>query len=208
MLKTLFKSVDSVENGEEALALYKSNKYDIVLSDIQMPKINGVELVQEIYNINQNQMIIVLSAFDDSKYLLPLINLGIERFIKKPIDYDELTNSLLNVSKKVIENSQFNNDSIILLDNSFTFDKEKDLMYCNNDLVALTKYEIIFMQLISDNVGKVYSNDNIVAYYDSVNEKIDTENIRKLVSKLRRKIPKDSIESLYGVGYRLISINT
>ncbi len=208
MLKTLFKSVDSVENGEEALALYKSNKYDIVLSDIQMPKINGVELVQEIYNINQNQMIIVLSAFDDSKYLLPLINLGIERFIKKPIDYDELTNSLLNVSKKVIENCQFNNDSIILLDNSFTFDKEKDLMYCNNDLVALTKYEIIFMQLISDNVGKVYSNDNIVAYYDSVNEKIDTENIRKLVSKLRRKIPKDSIESLYGVGYRLISINT
>ena len=51
---------------------------------------NGIELTENIYNINESQILIILSAYDDSKYLLPLVNLGIEQFIKKPIDYQEL----------------------------------------------------------------------------------------------------------------------
>lgn len=106
ILKKFFGKVDGSKNGEDALKQYKefyishSKYYDIVISDIQMPRMNGVELVENIYITNPEQIIIVLSAFDDSKYLLPLINLGIEQFIKKPIDYQDLIKVLQKATKK------------------------------------------------------------------------------------------------------------
>ncbi|ADN09493.1 response regulator transcription factor [Sulfurimonas autotrophica] len=210
ILKTFFQQVDSVSNGEEAIELYTKNGsdyYDIVLTDIKMPKLSGVLLTEAIYAINPEQTIIVLSAHDESSYLLPLINLGIERFVKKPIDYQELMEVLTNAAKKInlINNtSECKNSSFVHLSNTCKYDKVKKLFYENEKTIYLTKYEIIFFTLLTENIGKIYSNEDIVAYYQSLNENIDPQNIRKLVSKLRKKIPANLIESIYGVGYRLV----
>ena len=99
ILKNFFNSVDAVDDGDKALELYKKSSYDIVLTDIRMPVMDGIELTQKIYEINPEQCIIILSAHDESKYLIPLINLGVSQFIKKPIDYQELMDSLLKISK-------------------------------------------------------------------------------------------------------------
>ncbi|QOY51113.1 response regulator transcription factor [Candidatus Sulfurimonas baltica] len=211
ILKNFFKRVDTAVNGEDALKKYKdyhnenSTYYDIILSDIQMPRLNGVELVANIYNINSNQKVIILSAYDDSKYLLPLINLGIEQFIKKPIDYQNLLQALLNASKNVKLSNKKDKDefSIIKLNDSFTFNKESNLILNNGTAIPITKYEIIFLQILIQNIGKIYSNEDITAHYCSLNECLDTTNIRKLVSKLRKKLPDNCIESIYGIGYRL-----
>jgi DNA-binding response OmpR family regulator len=214
ILKNFFNTVDSAVNGEDALKKYKdsfktnSKYFDIILSDIQMPRLNGVELVKNIYNINPEQIVIIVSAHDDTKYLLPLINLGIEQFIKKPIDYQDLLYVLLNASKNAKLSKTKNNHpqelSIIKLNNSSSFNKDNNFLYNSGEMVPLTKYEIIFLQLLSDNLGKIYSNEDITAYYDSLGENLDIVNIRKLVSKLRKKLPTDCIESVYGIGYRLI----
>ncbi len=210
ILKTFFQTVDSVVNGEEAIQLYTKNGsdyYDIVLTDIKMPKLNGVLLTEAIYAINPKQIIIVLSAHDESSYLLPLLNLGIEHFLKKPIDYQELIEVLTNAAKKIkliantIENSK---SSYVHLSDTCKYDKIKKLFYKNEKIIYLTKYEIIFFTLLTENIGKIYSNEEIVAYYQSLNEIVDPQNIRKLVSKLRKKIPSNLIESIYGIGYRLV----
>jgi len=210
ILKTFFQQVDSVSNGEEAIELYTKNGsdyYDIILTDIKMPKLNGVLLTKAIYAINPKQTIIVLSAHDESSYLLPLINLGIERFVKKPIDYQELMEVLTNAAKKIhlIKNqSESNISSFVHLSDTCKYDKVKKLFYEDEKTIYLTKYEIIFFSLLTENMGKIYSNEDIVTYYQSLNENIDPQNIRKLVSKLRKKIPANLIESIYGVGYRLV----
>ncbi len=211
ILKNFFHSVDSAVNGRDALETYKefynknSKNYDIVISDIQMPKLNGVELIKEIYTLNPSQIVIVLSAHDESKYLLPLINIGIEYFLKKPIDYQEFLSVLLNSAKKVYSTSLLNtNGTKIRLSDEHTFDIKNNYLVHNKDIVYLTKYEILFMQLLSQNIGKIYTNEDIVSFYISNNDKIDATNIRKLVSKLRKKLPKKCIESIYGVGYRLL----
>lgn len=213
ILKNFFKEVDSAKNGEEAFFKYKkyhhenSKYYDIVISDIQMPKINGVELTKKIYTINSTQTIIILSAFDNSHYLLPLINLGIEHFIKKPLDYQEFLKVLLNTSRKIIKLQNLNenekNEKINLNEN-FIFNKNTKTLTNKNENIYLTNYEIIFMELITTNVGKVYSNKEIVDGYQDNDKEIDTQNIRKLVSKLRKKLPTDTIESVYGIGYKII----
>ena len=210
ILKVFFQEVDSVSNGEEAIELYSKNGvnyYDIVLTDIKMPKLNGILLTEAIYTINPLQNIIILSAHDESIYLLPLVNLGIERFIKKPIDYQELIEVLTHTAKKInfTKTIDHPNASFIMLNDTCKYDKIKKLFYEKDKTIYLTKYEIIFFELLTKNIGQIYSNEDIVAYYHSLNENIDSQNIRKLVSKLRKKIPANLIESIYGVGYRLIS---
>ncbi len=212
ILKKFFHHVDSSSNGKDALIKYKqyhethSKYYDIVISDIQMPKLNGVELTKEIYIMNPSQTVIVLSAHDESKYLLPLVNIGIEYFIKKPIDYQEFLEVLLNTSKKIHHTTPHNSSKAtkIQLGEEYTFDIKNNYLVHNKNIIYLTKYEILFMQLLSKNVGKIYSNEDIVSYYRANNDSIDATNIRKLVSKLRKKLPQKCVESIYGVGYRLL----
>ncbi len=211
ILKNFFAKVDSAQDGKEALELYSNYSqenngkfYDIVLTDIEMPNINGVELTRSIYQTNPSQSLIVLSAHDETKYLLPLINLGIEQFLKKPLDFQELLNVLLRTSQKITSNPQGTQTEIIKLSKSFTYNRESNSLHKNKENIYLTKYEIIFIQQLTENSGKIYSNEDIVDNYLKFDEKIDAQNIRKLVSKLRKKLPESSLESIYGVGYRFI----
>ena len=211
ILKNFFKEVTSAENGQNGLKSYLNYTqdndgkfYDIVLTDIKMPKMDGVELTKNIYEVNPSQSLIVLSAFDDSKYLLPLINLGIEQFLKKPLDFQELLEILLKTSKKITNKTFTNHNNTIKLNESFIYDRESKSLVNNKENIYLTKYEIIFIQLLTTNLGKIYSNEDIVANYLTFDENIDAQNIRKLVSKLRKKLPEDSLESIYGIGYRFI----
>jgi len=212
ILKNFFLKVDSVEDGAKGLEYYKksfyeNSCYDIVITDIQMPKLDGVSLTKEIYALNEEQTVVVLSAYDESNYLLPLINLGIEQFIKKPIDYQELLKVLLNISKKI---SQKNPDvappiqPITSFDEKSFFNRETKMLFRNDEKIYLTKYEIMFLELLTTQIGKIFSNEEIVAYFTKSQENIDPQNIRKLVSKLRKKLPSDKLESIYGVGYRLV----
>ena len=213
ILKNFFKSVDSMENGKDAFELYKSKQttqdsYDIVLTDIQMPKMNGVELIEKIYDINANQTVIVLSAHDESEFLLPLINLGIEHFLKKPIDYQELLTILLNTSKKISLLEDLEQDVISTnLSHNVVYDRESKMLLEGKEAIYLTKYELIFLELLLQEGNKIHSNEEIVEHFASLSEKIDPQNIRKLVSKLRKKLPENSLESIYGVGYRIIPYN-
>ncbi|MCW8894910.1 MAG: response regulator transcription factor [Sulfurimonas sp.] len=217
ILKTFFHTVNSSSNGEEALAQYRqysdtnAKHYDIVISDIRMPRLNGVELVEKIYKINPNQIIIIVSAHDDTKYLLPLINLGIQQFIKKPIDYQEFLKALLNASKNVnnltLPNVEQKQESLIKLNDSFSFCKNNSILQNTEEIIPLTKYEIIFLQLLTNNIGKIFPNEDITAEYKAQNENLDIVNIRKLVSKLRKKLPSNCVESIYGIGYRILPYN-
>jgi DNA-binding response OmpR family regulator len=91
-----------------------------------------------------------------------------------------------------------------MLDDRSRYDRENKLLLQENESVYLTKYEIIFLDLLTSQNGKIFTNEDIVNYYLAQEESINPQNIRKLVSKLRKKVPKNSIESVYGVGYRVI----
>lgn len=203
ILNSLFAKVSFGIDGAEALRTYEefhreeNQYYDIVLTDIKMPNMNGVTLIEEIYKINPQQKIVVLSAHDESEYLVPLINLGINHFIQKPIEFDRLLDVLKDISKSIVE------ETSIKLDDLSQYDRKSKLLTVNNENVYLTKYEIIFMDILSEEKGKIYKNEEIVSYYNSLGESIDMSNIRKLVSKLRKKIPSQLIESIYSIGYRI-----
>lgn len=101
----LFAKVDVAYNGVEALEKYdqffleNEKNYDIIISDIRMPQMDGVELSKEIRKINEDQEIIIISAHNESDILQSLINIGIRHFIHKPIRFDELITVLTTLNE-------------------------------------------------------------------------------------------------------------
>jgi len=104
-MKEMFSHfIDNIQvayNGEEALKIYKKDNFDIVISDIKMPKMSGIELAKEIKNITSDQEIIIISAYNDSNKLMSLIKIGISDFILKPLDFQQFLQTMLKVSKNI-----------------------------------------------------------------------------------------------------------
>ena len=94
----IFASVDTAFDGEDALEKYKLKTYDIIISDINMPRMNGFELIKEIKVQNPLQNVIIISAHNDSDYLLEAIEMGIDSFIIKPIRMEQLISVLNKVA--------------------------------------------------------------------------------------------------------------
>jgi len=99
----VFEHVDLAADGEEGLKKYEDRDYDIVITDINMPRMNGIAMIEKIIDKNPEQMIIVTSAHDESHYLMQLIDLGIEKFVIKPVDFKKLVTILYRTCKRLME---------------------------------------------------------------------------------------------------------
>jgi len=112
-LSKFFDSIDLAKDGQEGLDLYYSNKYDIIITDILMPKLNGLEMSSIIKRENENQNIIIVSAYAHTNDFIESIKLGIDGYILKPIDFEQLNTMLFKVVDKLNtfrENIEYQNN--------------------------------------------------------------------------------------------------
>ncbi len=210
ILEDFFKVVTVAADGQKALDLYQkyheanNRGFDMVITDIEMPLMNGVELSRAIRNISEDQQIIVLSAYTHSDYLLELINLGIAQFITKPINRKELLDTLCLVSKKINTLKSESEKSLpVDLGEKYIWDREKLILKEESSIVELTRYEQLLMELFVDKIEQACTNDDIIDTFYTHDININKKNIRNLVSKLRKKLPEELIDNVYGLGYML-----
>ena len=211
VLSKYFAKVDAAEDGVQGLKQYKEqfdkhNIYDIVITDIEMPNKNGLELINDIKKINKNQLIVVLSAHQDSQYLLQLIDLGINKFIAKPLIYSEFLHTIYTIAKDLTPDKASKELTEVYLEGNFIYNRLNNLLTHNDEVIPLTKNEITIMHLLSEKADSVYSSEQIVSYFAKTGSTLDTKNIRNMVAKLRKKLCKGTLESVYGIGYRLNSV--
>lgn len=100
----IFKSITIASDGIEALSIYEKESFDIVITDILMPNMNGLELSKNIKEINSHQPIIVVSAHNEPEHLIEFINLNIRQFIQKPIVFEDILLTLYSESKNIFNN--------------------------------------------------------------------------------------------------------
>ena len=208
----LFKKVDFVIDGKDAyskyLSYYQKNStyYDIVISDINMPKMDGIELTKEIYKINKNQSIVIISAHNDSNYLFDLVNLGIEQFLIKPLNINKIYDTLYTTSKKIIEKqSEKTESNIIILNKNYYWNNEDRSLYDNNKNIKLSKKEILLMQLFIKNNTRVSTFEEIFyQLWDENAYQISHNTLKPIIFNLRQKLPYQKIESVSKLGYKLI----
>jgi len=210
VLEDLFKTVAVASNGVEALGLYDAYQtenhalFDIVISDIVMPAMNGVDLCEILKKRNEDQQIIILSAYTDTDYLLRLINLGIAQFINKPIQQEQLFDTLFYVSEKVSrEEVIITETSLMDLGENVFWYKDRHVLTRDRLPTVLTRHEILLMQLLVEKVEQVCSSDDIMHYFYLQGVDLNEKSIRNMVFKLRKKLPNKAINSIYGLGYQL-----
>lgn len=215
VLEEYFYRVDPAVDGEEALEKYtqhfqsKQKYYDLVISDIRMPKMNGVELSKHIRTLCENQPIIILSAHTETEYLLELINLGVAQFITKPIQYPQMFDTLYKVCSKINPSAphKIPKNDIIELSDSVIWDKEKKILFDNTSPISLTKYEILLMELLTSKFEQVCDTNEILNHFYIHTIDVSPDNLRGIMMRLRKKLPEKVLTSIYGMGYRLSSIH-
>jgi len=211
ILEHFFTNIDVVSNGEEAYQKYleyftlNQKYYDMVITDITMPKLNGLELTKKIYAYNKKQLVIVISAYDSAEYLLEFVNIGIEYFLVKPFELKSIFEVLHNASLKLLSREKsLNRSTIIKLDGVYSWDSHNLLLMRDDEEVSLTKKEILLMQLFCNKVNQAISLEEIyVTLWGENRHLASASSLNPIISRLKKKLSLDSIKSIYGFGYRL-----
>lgn len=100
-LSKFFKKIVHAKNGEEGLTKYQNEDFDIIISDINMPKMSGLEMAEKVKEIDEEQNIIIISAYSEIEKFMYSIKIGIDGYILKPVDYQDINNLLLKTVKKI-----------------------------------------------------------------------------------------------------------
>ncbi|NPA11783.1 MAG: response regulator transcription factor [Epsilonproteobacteria bacterium] len=180
--------VDLCEDGKEAIELIKQNDYDLYLIDINIPYINGIELVKYIKEQNKKGFIIMITASVEEENFQKAYEYGCDDYIKKPFHATELEVRIKHLLK----------ESIKFDDYEFNFVTED--LYKNSEMVDLRKKEKKLLHILLKNKNRTVSNEKIVEFVWGDTNK--NPPVRQLVNELRKKFDKDYIKTVVGVGYR------
>ncbi len=193
-----FKNIYEAKDGIEALQIYKDKKPDIVITDIKMPNMSGLELCHVIRKENSQIPIIITTAFTDKEYLLEAIELNLVKYITKPLNEESLIQAL-NMCIEKLENKY---NSIERLTIKHHFDTLNQTLLQDDDFVKLTLQEKELLTLLINQKNRVVSYKEIENHVWS-GEYMSDDAIKGLVKNLRKKTSKQSIENHSKLGYKI-----
>ena len=201
-------------DGEEALVLLEKNQIDLIILDVMMPKLNGIETCLKIREIREMPIIMLSAKSEDIDKILGL-NMGADDYLTKPFNPLELiarVKSQLRRFHKFTNNKTLNdiskvNENIIQIDD-LIINLETHEVILNEEILRLTPTEFDILSLLAKNRGKVFSIENI---YESVwnQEFMASDNtVMVHIRKIREKIEQDPrnprfIKTVWGVGYKV-----
>lgn len=191
-------NVYTASNGEEALELYEKHNPDILITDLKMPKLNGLDLIKKIRKENENIPIIVTSAFTDQNFLLESIKLSLVEYVVKPIREANLSKLLEECAKNLLKNSK---TIIKLLENTF-YDFDNKTITCKNQNILLTNKEVEFIEILIAHRGNLVTKQEIEDKL-YIYEEAPFSALKNLVFKLRKKLNIDIIQTVSKLGYMI-----
>ncbi|WP_321469518.1 response regulator transcription factor [Halarcobacter sp.] len=202
-LKRYFKEVYVVSNGKEALDVYKQYKPNIMLLDINMPILNGLELTKQIREEDNLTRVIILTAHLEQDKLLFAAELNLTKYLPKPISRKQLKKALNEATKQF---KQLNNENEYLyFKNGLKWNKSSKILFFENNEIKLTKHETLLIELLTSKKDKVFSSDEIALYlWDDIIDLEHSSKLKDIIKRLRKKLPKDTIENIYAAGYKIL----
>jgi len=201
LLSLFSQDVIVAKDGEEALNLYNEKKPHIIVTDIVMPKMNGISLAKKIRENDLTIPIIFLTAYTDEHYLFSAANLNIQAYIVKPLDYKKIKEVLF----QVVDFLNLTTNIYTHITDKLSYDKVAGiLLYHENEEIKLNKKEKALMDLLVEHKSGIVTYDEIENYvWDNNNETMTHTALRTIVKNLRKKSPVDFIENVSGQGYKI-----
>jgi len=200
MLHNYFDDIKVAKDGQEGLKSFKNGHFDLIFTDIEMPIMNGITMINHVREIDSKVPIIILSAYDKKEYFLDAIKEGIDGYILKPYDFKKVVELITKVALKFDANINLQN-RILLIEN-FTWEKQSSVLMKKDEIVKLTKSEIKLFEVLSK-LPRGITNVEAIESYVFGDISYDSARVRKLVSRLKSKLGVVLVESNYAYGYSL-----
>jgi YesN/AraC family two-component response regulator len=193
LLNSFFKIVYVCNNGLDAYDLYLKHSPDLIISDIQMPKQNGIDFIKNIRNIDNKINLCLLSSYTNLDYLLDASELNLLKYLVKPI-----TNiKLFDLFQKFLDKKNLSN--AVVLGEDYILHKDLSYIKIKNKICKLTNKELQFITLLL-NKQSIVTYSEIENILNSVNYGSE-HNIRQFIKKTRSKLPKNYISNIQQCGY-------
>ncbi len=185
-------SLTHVKDGQEALDATFVSQYDLMLLDVNVPFINGFELLKELREAGDKTVAIFLTALTDIDSLAHGFEIGADDYIKKPFDFDELL-----VRIKALFKKQYSGNKVEIGD--FIFDTQSEELYKNGKFIKLTPYETTITKILLKNRGNTISKYELLDLLNE-GEEMSEGALRVHINSLRKiGLP---VITIRGVGYR------
>ena len=207
ILEKYYNKIIIASNGEDAFEKMKNEpKIDLIISDINMPKMDGLEFLEELRKDNSNMPFVFVTARDEPDKMLKAIQLDINNYVLKPINLQNLLSILDKIVDKLYKEylTQEKNSHIQLNTNLF-WNKNNKTLISQNEVLKLTKKELMFIEILMNEENMVHKIEDIISilWEEDFLEKNYVANLKNLISRLRNKVPNLNIENLYGMGYKI-----
>ncbi len=196
-LLSLGHSVTLFFDGSEALAALKNETFDLLVLDINVPGIDGLDLLEQLHELKIRPPSIYISALVDIEGISRAYDLGCYDYLKKPFHLKELA---LRIDK-VMQSCTIPQNHL-RLSKSYAYDASTSTLMCDNVTQTLTKRQLQIIDLLARNRGRVVDFDQFRSYvWDE--EYVDNATIRAEVSRLKKSLKEDFIQNIRALGYMI-----
>ncbi|HAA2024081.1 TPA_asm: DNA-binding response regulator [Campylobacter jejuni] len=196
VLSERFSKVIGAQNGDEGLKKFKKFKPDLVITDIAMPIMDGLDMAREIKEISDDVPIVVLSAYSEKERLLRSIDIGIDKYLIKPVDIEELFKVLDCLVGEKIEANM-----LVKISEEYQFNKTKRTLIHNGKEIVLTKKELAFISLLLKQPGVLVLHEDIKKNV-WIGEHVSDTAVRTFIKRVRDKVGEDFIKNVPSLGLR------
>ncbi len=197
VLEMIFHKVHIAADGEEAHQRYEDESPDVIITDIRMPKKDGLSLVKQIRQNDYDTPIILLTSFAEQELLLNAANLSIDGYLVKPIDLERLTLAICKAIQRTDKDM-----GLILLGKRLYYNSATRELYLNGAVVSLGVKEQELLLLLINNRHKTVTKEEIGKTLWPLDPICDSA-IKNIVLRVRKKLGLEVIISVRGIGYRL-----
>ncbi len=199
LLELYVNKIYEAPNGTKALEAYKKHKPSFIITDIEMPDMDGLEFVEIIRKENEQIPVIITSAYSNKEYLLTSIKLQLIDYLIKPINHNELLISLEKVAKILRKNTISN---IIEINSGVVYNPSNKTVSVCDVTNRLTTNESELLELLIINRGKVVTK-NMVEDKIYIFKEMSDSALKNVIYKLRKKLVKEVIISVDRIGYKI-----
>lgn len=199
-ISLLVKKVFTVSCVQEAITIYQENKIDIIITDIDMPGLDGLDFAKLVRENNIHIPIVVVTAYKNEDLLLKAIPLQLHSYLIKPISFTQLKSTLMLVLEQLKKLHKLN----ITFSTGYTYNLISSILVDkNNAIEKLQNKERLLLNLLIENKNKLtYYEEIELVVWDG--EKLNKDSLKVLIGKLRKKIGSDMILNELELGYRFI----
>lgn len=197
--------VDCAYDGEEALKLIRENKYNIVLLDVMLPKLDGFQVCQQVREFSDVPIVMLTAKGDDMDKILGL-EYGADDYITKPFNILEVKARIKAIMRRTERQTEERPGSRQIVKGDMKIDCEGRRVVIGDREVNLTAKEFDLLELLAMNQDKVYSRENLLNIVWGYEYPGDARTVDVHIRRLREKIEKNPSDPKYvhtkwGVGY-------